>query len=201
MSGAFDLSSPLWGGISGIATILGLVVVVAQSVKTRRTEIADTAVAKARTPQLGSPSSVLSADTRREHPPSVAARVGGAVLAWFITLVLWGCIWAVIAFPFGYDPWLVSLATPLIVMGSLAAWGALATMTPVVGGFIGGGAPFGIYALWTYAQISQNGLTPQPPNPLAWFVIFLLLGGLLGSAVALVAITIVRKAGIPLPRS
>lgn len=177
-----DLGSPLWGGISAIATILGLALAVAHSTRTHRRDVEQAEEAPS------APST-----------PSIGARVGGAMLVWFAVLVLWGCTWAALAFAFGQHP-MMFLATPLIVIGSLAAWGALATKVPVVGGFLGGGVPFGVFALWVYAELSQLGQPPEPALPLAWFAFFLLFGGLLGAIVAVIAITGVRRLGIPLPR-
>jgi hypothetical protein len=129
-------------------------------------------------------------------PRGVGARVAGAVLVWIINYTLWAGTWTLLALAMSFEPLFV-LSPFFIALGSLPAVSALLMNSPFAGGFLGGGLPLGVYALY---GASQNEQFLRTATPLAWFVVFFFIGGMLGALTAAAAVTVARKLRIPLPR-
>ncbi|MCA2187392.1 hypothetical protein [Nonomuraea cavernae] len=132
--------------------------------------------------------------TKTPWARQIAARVAGALLVWVMTYALFAGIWAVLAASMGFAPAMVF--TPLFfLLSSPSAICALIAKSAMLGGFLGGGFPLGLYALEAAAQD-----TVQAP-PLTWFVVFFILGGMLGALAATIAVTTARRLHVPLPRN
>ncbi len=87
--------------------------------------------------------------------------------------------------------------TPLFfLIGSPSTVCALVAKSAMLGGFLGGGFPLGLHAL-EVAAVQRSVV----PTSLAWFVVFFVLGGMLGALSATIAVTTARKLRVPLPRN
>lgn len=84
----------------------------------------------------------------------------------------------------------------LFLFGVLASFGSLFTKSFFVGGFIGGGLPLGIYALYKASDsLDWQRIAPS----FTWFVVFLIIGGMIGALTAPAAHWFLRLCRLSLP--
>ncbi|MEV0594625.1 hypothetical protein [Nonomuraea cavernae] len=185
-----NLGDPRWQGIGVIvSTIMGMVGIVSTVWVSRKTVEREKAATSHAVP--GAALGMAKIPWVRQ----IAARVAGALLVWVMTWALFAGIWAVLAASMGFAPAMVF--TPLFfLLGSPPAICALIAKSAMLGGFLGGGFPLGLYAL----EVAAAQRTVQA-TPLAWFVVFFILGGMLGALAATIAVTTARRLRVPLPRN
>lgn len=102
--------------------------------------------------------------------------------------LIYGALWGVLALTMGFPASMV-LSPTFFMLGSFSAIGAMSASSPIVGGFIGGGVPLAALALF---NISSNPQAAGQAPPLAWFGMFFLFGGLLGTIAGPGAVRIAR---------
>lgn len=120
----------------------------------------------------------------------------GAVLFLVLGWIVFSIPWSILALSMGYRPEIV-LSFLFFILGASAALGALLTRHPAVGGFLGGGLPFGILALY-YFSINPN-MKDVAPSPLTWFAVFAIIGGLIGALTALTLVSVMHLLRLPVP--
>jgi hypothetical protein len=130
-------------------------------------------------------------------PPTVVRRLRGALLVFVATYVLFAGIWAV------FNLVLYGERGPVLQLGfamfaAPPGFLALVMPWPFVGGFLGGAVPLSLFALYYSTEFIRN--TPDLPPPFAWFVVFFLMGGMIGALTGGPMVIAARSMGIPLPR-
>ncbi|MDQ4103230.1 MAG: hypothetical protein M3186_05815 [Actinomycetota bacterium] len=131
-------------------------------------------------------------------PPTVVRRLGGALLVFVATYVLFAGIWAV------FNLVLYGETGPVLQLGFVMfaappGFLALVMRWPFVGGFLGGAVPLSLFALYYSQEFIRDN--PDLPPPFAWFVVFFLLGGMIGALTGGSMVIAARSLGIPLPRN
>ncbi len=126
---------------------------------------------------------------------SAYAKIIGIVLLLITGWITYSIPWTLIAYSINLSP-MVVVSMLFFVLGSLPAIGALLTKAPAVGGFLGGGLPLGVYAIYgASTDPSWNQIAPF----FAWFVVFFLIGGVLGALTGPMTLKILRNLRLPLP--
>lgn len=156
--------------------------------------------AKARRREPAADPTAASAPTSafRRLQVGVLPRLGGAICVWFLACTAYGAVWTVLAFSLGFNVVEGQFLSWWLSLGTFAASGALLIKPTAVGGFVGGGVPLAVLALYW----SSEGLFVEPSNakPFAYFVVFLVFGGMLGLMTGAPAVAAARKLELPLPR-
>ncbi|MGH3763689.1 MAG: hypothetical protein ACRDTX_00810 [Pseudonocardiaceae bacterium] len=125
-------------------------------------------------------------------------RLGGALLVLIASYTLYAGIWAVLYLVmFGQMGPAVQLG--FVMFAAPPGFLALMMRWPFVGGFLGGAMPLSLFALYHSPEFIRN--TPGSPPPLAWFVVFFLIGGMIGALTAGPMVTAARSIKVPLPRN
>lgn len=193
MSDVSLLAHGAWQGIGALASIAGVGATfwVARRRKVERTGAVNVVpVGDSVLTTPGAPGVVLTT-------PGVLPRMAGAALVWLVGWAIYASVWAVLAFALGDDARMV-LSLLFVVLGSLPSGLALLIRPPSLGGFVGGSFPLGLLALY-FSSMNADMLRTAPA--FAYFVVFFLIGGLLGTATAAVAVGAARRVRVPLPRA
>lgn len=128
--------------------------------------------------------------------PNMPLRVAGIVFLLACGWLTYSLPWAVLAFALNFSPAAIIFNFIFLILGSLPPLGALMTKSMSVGGFLGGGIPLGLLALfWSSANPEMQAVA----SPFAYFVVALVIGGLVGTVTGPGTIRLARVLKLPVP--
>ncbi|MGH3935221.1 MAG: hypothetical protein ACRDS1_09635 [Pseudonocardiaceae bacterium] len=182
------LGAAQWQGIGVLVAVAFGVLTWWQARQSRRHDL----------PEQTSPSSGGVLIHRWKLSPSVASRLGGALLVLVVSYTLFAGVWAVFAFVLKSQPEMV-ISSDFVIFAAPSGFLALVMRWPFVGGFLGGAIPLSMFALYHAEEMARNA--QSPPSALAFFVVFFILGGMIGALTAGPMVIGARSLGIPLPRN
>lgn len=127
---------------------------------------------------------------------NIPLRVAGIVFLLACGWLTYSLPWAVIAFALNFSPAATIFNFIFLILGSLPPLGALMTKSMSVGGFLGGGIPLGLLALfWSSANPAMQAVA----SPFAYFLVMVVIGGLLGTITGPATIRLARILKLPVP--
>ncbi len=176
------LRSPELQGIAALTAILQIIIIAGKGLAASR---------GASTGREAPASSFVSASPRR----SITAHIIGGLVVVTLAWLFYSIPWAAMAFAMRFPAHMV-FSMMFFMLGSFTAAGALLTRWTPVGGFLGGGLPLGMLALFYASSTPEFQATA---SPFTWFIVFLIFGGLLGALSGPAAIKSTELLGLPLP--
>lgn len=177
----------LWPHIQGIAALFGILQGVAFVLDIRN---------KSRTsPTLGDPlpESILQGQDKSAW--SIAAYTLGVIFIFVFGWITYSVPWALLAFSMGFSTSMVFSVT-FLVLGSLPPVGSLLVKSKIFGGFLGGGLPMGLLALFLS---SSNPEMQQFGSPFAYFIVFTVFCGFIGALTGPLTVKSAQAFRLPLP--